>query len=178
MARLWTIGHSTRSIDTFIELLAAAGIERLADVRRFPGSRRLPHFGREALAAALGTAGLQYVHLPDLGGRRTARPDSRNTAWRDPSFRGYADYMATPEFNRALADLISLAVSAPTAIMCAEALWWQCHRGLIADRLKSDGHEVLHILGAGKIEPHPYTSAAQIVDGALSYAAPQTDLFG
>ncbi len=177
MARLWTIGHSTRTIDAFLALLTANGIERLADVRRFPGSRRLPHFGREALSASLESAGLGYEHLPDLGGRRTPRPDSPNTAWRDPSFRAYADYMASPEFNRAMAGLVAMAETARTAVMCAEALWWQCHRGLIADRLKADGHDVVHIIGAGKVQPHPYTSAARIVDGVLWYAPPQTDLF-
>lgn len=174
---LWTIGHSTRTIDEFLALLKGAGVEALADVRRFPGSRRLPHFGQDALAGSLADAGIVYEHFPELGGRRRPRPDSPNTAWRDQGFRGYADYMTTDEFRVGVARLLELAGQKPTAFMCAEALWWQCHRGLIADYLKVRGHEVLHIMGGGKIELHPYTTAAKIVDGALSYASEEGDLF-
>jgi uncharacterized protein (DUF488 family) len=176
--RLWTIGHSTRTFDDFLALLQRADIEALADVRRFPGSRRLPHFGQDALSQALAQAGVVYEHVAELGGRRQARKDSPNTAWRDPAFRGYADYMMTDAFRAGIARLLGLAEQKRTAIMCAEALWWQCHRGLIADHLKAGGHDVLHILGPGKIEPHPFTSAARIVDEALSYASPEGDLFG
>jgi uncharacterized protein (DUF488 family) len=175
--RIWTIGHSTRTFDDFLALLRSADIEALADVRRFPGSRRLPHFGREALTASLLHAGIVYEHFADLGGRRQARKDSPNTAWRDPAFRGYADYMMTGEFRAGIARLLDLAQEKRTAFLCAEALWWQCHRGLIADHLKAAGHDVLHILGPGKIEPHPFTSAARTVDGALSYASAEGDLF-
>ena len=176
-APLWTIGHSTRTIDEFLALLKGAGVEALADVRRFPGSRRLPHFGRDALAGSLVRAGVVYEHFPELGGRRRPRPDSPNTAWRDEGFRGYADYMTTDEFRAGIARLVELAGQKPTAFMCAEALWWQCHRGLIADYLKAGGYEILHIMGGGKIEPHPYTTAAKIVNGALSYASEEGDLF-
>ena len=175
--RLWTIGHSTRSLDEFLALLAPHGIEAIADVRRYPGSRRLPHFGQEALAASLAGARVRYALLPELGGRRRPRPDSPNTAWRDDAFRGYADYMATDEFRAGLARLLELAQGARTAYMCAEALWWQCHRRLISDDLKAAGHDVIHILGPGKTQAHPFTPPARIVDGRLTYAPPQTDVF-
>lgn len=174
---IWTIGHSTRTFDEFLALLRSAEIAALADVRRFPGSRRLPHFGQDLLRDALAAAGISYTHFPELGGRRRPRPDSPNTAWRDQAFRGYADYMMTDEFRAGVARLLAFARQQPTTFMCAEALWWQCHRGLIADDLKAAGHDVLHIMGSGKIEPHPYTSAARIVNGALSYASSEGDLF-
>jgi uncharacterized protein (DUF488 family) len=173
--QIWTIGHSTRTLDEFLALLKSNDIRALADVRRYPGSRRLPHFGRDALAHSLDAIGIAYQHCSDLGGRRRPRTDSPNTAWRNEAFRGYADYMMTDEFRAGIARLQELAQSTPTAIMCAEALWWQCHRGLIADDLKAAGHEVTHIMGPGKIVAHPFTSAARIVDGRLSYAA--ADLF-
>ena len=168
--RIWTIGHSTRTIDEFISLLQENGIKLVADVRMFPGSKRYPQFGREALAKSLGESGIRYEHLPELGGRRKANPDSRNTTWRNASFRGYADYMETEQFQKGIERLLEVAGEAgPTSIMCAESVWWRCHRSLIADYLKTRGVEVLHILGANKVEPHPYTSAARIVDGKLSY---------
>jgi uncharacterized protein (DUF488 family) len=167
--KIWTIGHSTRSLDDFLALLKENNIRALADVRRFPGSRRHPHFGQDQLAGSLASEQIEYVHFPELGGRRNPLPDSANTAWRVPAFRGYADYMTTREFRAGIERLLNLAQNKPTAIMCAEALWWQCHRGLISDFLKSNGHEVLHIMGKNKIEPHPYTSAAQMLDGKLSY---------
>lgn len=168
---LWTIGHSNLTADELLDRLRAHHITVVADVRRFPGSRRHPHFGREALRALLAREGIAYVHLPELGGRRTPRPDSPNTAWRHPSFRGYADYMETPPFAAGLARLLEMAATERVAIMCAEALWWQCHRGLIADALRAAGHHVQHIMATG-VEDHPYTSAARLVDGRLSYAAP------
>ena len=177
MARIWTVGHSTRSFDEFLALLREADIEAVADVRRFPGSRRLPHFGKDALSSALEEAGIVYEHFPELGGRRRPRPDSPNTAWRNEAFRGYADYMMTDDFRHGVTRLLELAGRKRTAFMCAEALWWQCHRSLIADDLKAAGHDVLHIIGVGKIEPHPFTSAARIVNGALSYASTEGDLF-
>ena len=170
MLTIWTIGHSTRGIDEFLALLAEYDIQALADVRRYPGSRRMPQFGRDALRETLNASGLEYVHMVELGGRRRALPDSPNTAWRSEAFRGYADYMMTDEFARAFAALLELAARRRTVIMCAEALWWRCHRGLVSDALKAAGHEVLHILGPRKTEPHPYTSAASIVGGKLSYA--------
>jgi uncharacterized protein (DUF488 family) len=173
--RIWTIGHSTRTIDEFISLLEENGIKLVADVRMFPGSKRYPQFGREALAKSLNAHGIRYEHFPEVGGKRKSKPDSHNTAWRNASFRGYADYMETEQFQKGVERLVGLAREAgPAAIMCAEAVWWRCHRSLISDYLKTRGVKVIHILGANKVEPHPYTSAARIVNGELSYAA---DLF-
>ena len=170
--RVWTIGHSTRSIDTFISLLKANGITVLADVRTWPGSKRYPQFNKEKLSHSLGKAGIRYEHFPELGGRRKAKPDSKNRAWRNESFRGYADYMETEDFDKGVKRLLDLAADAgPAAIMCAEAVWWRCHRSLISDYLKARGVEVLHILGANKVELHPYTPAARIMNGELSYEA-------
>ena len=170
--QLWTIGHSNRTLEQFLELLAGQRIELLADVRRFPGSRRLPHFNQENLCQSLAKANIEYLHFPELGGRR--RPvlaDSPNTAWRNASFRGYADFMMTEEFRAGIERLLKHAREKRTAIMCAEALWWQCHRSLISDYLKAAGYEVIHILSSNKTEEHPFTSAARIVDGKLSYSA-------
>jgi uncharacterized protein (DUF488 family) len=132
----------------------------------------MPQFGSEALTATLQARGLEYLWLPGLGGRRNPLPDSPNTAWRSPAFRGYADYLETEPFSESLAELISMASGMRTAVMCAEAVWWRCHRGLIADVLRWLGFEVLHILGPGSRASHPYTSAAQLEGGRLSYAAP------
>ena len=170
--RIWTLGHSTRSTDTFISLLKPNGIKLLADVRSLPGSKRYPQFNKEKLSDSLGKAGVRYEHFPELGGRRKAKPDSKNRAWRNESFRGYADYMETEEFDNGVKRLLDLAADAgPAAIMCAEAVWWRCHRSLISDYLKVRGIEVMHILDANKTQPHPYTSAARIVNGKLNYAA-------
>ena len=170
--RIWTVGHSTRAIDEFISLIHANDIKLLADVRSLPGSRRYPQFNREMLAGSLGKAGIHYEHFPELGGRRKPRSDSRNLAWRNASFRGYADYMETEEFRKGVERLLDLAAGAgPAAIMCAEAVWWRCHRSLISDYLKARRIEVMHILDANKTQPHPYTSAARVVNGKLSYAA-------
>jgi uncharacterized protein (DUF488 family) len=170
--RIWTIGHSTRTIDIFISLLGEHGIKVLADVRSWPGSKRYPQFNKETLANSLGKTGIRYEHFPELGGRRKPKKDSRNAAWRNASFRGYADYMETEEFRKGVKRLLDLANKAgPTAIMCAEAVWWRCHRALISDFLKVRGIEVIHILDANKTEPHPFTSAAHAVNGKLSYAA-------
>lgn len=176
--RLWTIGHSTRPLDVFLGILAAHRIGAIADVRRFPASRRHPHFAGDALAANLAEAGIAYRWLPQLGGRRVVRPDSPNTGWRNASFRGYADHLASPEFAEGYALLQSLAATRPTAMMCAEAVWWQCHRQLIADVAKAGGADVLHIVDAAKPTPHPYSGPARIVDGRLDYSAPLGDLFG
>jgi uncharacterized protein (DUF488 family) len=170
--RIWTIGHSTRHVDHFASLLEEHGIKVLADVRSLPGSRRYPQFNKEALARSLKQHGIRYEHFPELGGRRKSRNDSRNTAWRNTSFRGYADYMETEDFGKGIKRLLDSADKAgPIAIMCAEAVWWRCHRALISDYLKARGIEVMHILDTNKIEPHPFTSAAHIVDGTLSYAS-------
>jgi uncharacterized protein (DUF488 family) len=176
-AAIWTIGHSTRRLEEFLGLIRAERIELLADVRRYPASRMHPHFNAAALALSLTAAGLRYEAYPELGGRRSPRVDSTNTRWRNASFRGYADYMKTPAFDAALARLKADAKEARTAMMCAEAPWWRCHRALIADALKARGVEVLHIMGEGKLIVHPYTSAASVVDGELYYG-PSRDLFG
>jgi uncharacterized protein (DUF488 family) len=168
MDRIWTIGHSTRTSEELIALLEAHSIRRLADVRQFPASRRYPQFNKATLADSLAAHGISYLHFLELGGRREPRPDSHNGAWRNASFRGYADYMETPEFRDGIKRLIEFVVE-NTAIMCAEALWWRCHRSLIADYLKARGIEVLHIVNQRKVEPHPFTSAARIVNGELSY---------
>ncbi len=167
---VWTIGHSTRPLDAFIATLAAYGIEAIADVRRFPGSRRHPQFGEAALAGALADHGLAYVWLPALGGRRRPAPDSVNTAWRVEAFRGYADHLASEEFAGGLADLVNVACGLRTAMMCSELLWWRCHRGLIADVLTVLGFDVVHILAENESARHPMTPPARIVDGELRYS--------
>ncbi len=170
MPEIYTVGHSNKSIDSFLALLRRHEIQAIADVRRFPMSRRHPHFAMDSLRDLLHTCGIGYEHFPDLGGRRTPRPESMNTNWKKAGFRGYADYMETQEFRNAIAKVIPIAESRPTALLCAEALWWQCHRSLIADYFKSAGWRVLHILSGEKSQEHPYTSAACMVDGKLSYA--------
>jgi uncharacterized protein (DUF488 family) len=187
--QIWTIGHSTRSIEDFISLLEENEIKLLADVRTLPGSKRFPQFNKEALAESLSARGIRYEHFPELGGRRKTKRDSRNTAWRNASFRGYADYMETEQFQKGVERLLAFARNDglgsrrndrdglktvtpwSAAIMCAEAVWWRCHRSLISDYLKASSVEVMHILDANKVEPHPFTSAARIVDGRLSYAS-------
>jgi uncharacterized protein (DUF488 family) len=171
ISRIWTIGHSTRDIADFIGALQANGIKLVADVRLLPGSKRYPHFNQEALQVSLGDVGIRYEHFPELGGRRKPKPDSQNVAWRNEAFRGYADYMETEEFDRGIKRLTALAEQVgPTAIMCAEAVWWRCHRALISDFVKVRGVEVTHIFDAKKNEPHPFTSAATVLNGQLSYA--------
>jgi uncharacterized protein (DUF488 family) len=172
---IWTIGHSTRPIEDFLSLLSGSLIEVIADVRSFPGSRRYPQYGREALAATLDAHAIRYYWLPALGGRRRALPDSPNTAWRNASFRGYADYMSTEEFAKGLVQVLEVSGRARTAMMCSEALWWRCHRSMIADALHVRGIEVVHILDTKHSVVHPMTSAARVVGGVLSYAAPQRD---
>jgi uncharacterized protein (DUF488 family) len=169
MFTVWTVGHSTRSGDEFGQILSAHGIEVLVDVRSFPGSRRYPQFNRATLAESLESIGIKYRHEPRLGGRRRPSADSRNTAWRNSSFRAYADHMETDDFRKGVEGLLELAASARVAVMCAEALWWRCHRSLISDYLKAAGHTVVHILDETKTEDHPFTSAARIVEGKLSY---------
>jgi uncharacterized protein (DUF488 family) len=166
---VWTIGHSTRILDEFIQILRSNEIACLVDVRSFPGSRRYPQFNRKELSEALKGAGIEYRHLASLGGRRKAAADSLNTAWRNESFRAYADHMASEEFKRGVGELLEVARDKRTAIMCAEAVWWRCHRGLISDYLKSERVEVIHLIDEVRSETHPYTTAARIVDGRLSY---------
>lgn len=166
---IWTIGHSTREAEEFLELLLEHQIQALVDVRSFPGSRRYPHFNREQLSQTLESVGVEYKHMPELGGRRKPRPDSKNTAWNNEGFRGYADYMETADFEKGIEVLLELSRRKRTTIMCAEAVWWRCHRSMIADYLKAREVEVTHILSVAKTEIHPYTSVARIVEGRLSY---------
>jgi uncharacterized protein (DUF488 family) len=164
-----TVGHSTRPIKELIEALRSFEIKVLADVRSYPGSKRYPQFNKENLKASLTEAAIAYQHFPELGGRRRARPDSLNMAWRNESFRGYADYMETEAFRDGILRLLEIARVSKTAVMCSEAVWWRCHRSLISDYLKAQGIEVNHIMRTGKSERHPFTSAARIVNGELSY---------
>lgn len=166
---IWTIGHSTRLLPEFLGFLAGPRIESIADVRSFPGSRKYPQYGKEALETALASHAIDYHWLPALGGRRRVSPDSPNTAWRNASFRGYADHMSSQEFTVGLAEPLELACNARTAIMCAEAVWWRCHRSMIADALCVRGIEVVHILDAQHTVVHPMTSPAEIGGGKLSY---------
>jgi uncharacterized protein (DUF488 family) len=175
-ATIWTIGHSTRTLEEFLGLLGEYRIEVIADVRRFPGSRRYPHFASEALAKSLPAHDIAYQWMPKLGGRRKVQPDSPNTAWRNASFQGYADYTATAEFAEGLAELLKLAAGKRTTLMCAEAVWWRCHRSIVSDVLKLRGIEVIHIIDARHTTVHPYTSPARIVEGRLSYAGAQEEL--
>jgi uncharacterized protein (DUF488 family) len=173
--RIWTTGHSTRTIDEFISLLKGNEIELLVDVRAWPSSKRYPQFNKETLAESLTAHGIRYEHFPELGGKRKSNPDSRNTAWRNVSFRGYADYMQTEQFQKGIERLLDVAAKAgPTAIMCAEAVWWRCHRRIIADYLLARGIEVRHILAPGKIEPATLTPGATVeAEGKVSYRDPE-----
>lgn len=172
VATIFTIGHSTRTADAFVALLHEHGISALADVRRFPGSRRHPHFGREALAERLAAEGIAYHHLAALGGRRDPRPDSPNTGWRNAAFRAYADHMDGEEFGEAVDGLIALAEARPTAVMCAEAVPWRCHRNLLADTLVARGHDVVHILAGNSSRAHTLNPLARKgPDGRLTYPA-------
>ena len=164
-----TVGHSTHPIEEFVRILNAHGIRRLVDVRTIPRSRRNPQFNRESLRTSLPAAGIEYRHLPGLGGLRHPRKDSMNTGWRNASFRGYADYMQTPEFSENLDHLMELAADAPTAIMCAEAVPWRCHRSLIADALLARGVAVMEILSATKSQPHAMTPFAKGAGGQVTY---------
>jgi uncharacterized protein (DUF488 family) len=166
---IWTIGHSTRPLDAFLLLLSQYRLEAVADVRRFPGSRRQPQYESATLRTALAEHEIAYQWLPALGGRRRPRSDSPNTAWRHAGFRGYADHIGSAEFADGLAALLELSARQRTTLLCAEALWWRCHRALIADVLCVRGIEVVHILDAKHAVVHPYTSAARIVHGQLSY---------
>ena len=172
---VWTIGHSTRPLDAFLALLSEYRLQAVADVRRFPGSRRYPQYARPALSVVLAEQRIAYHWLPALGGRRRPLPDSPNVAWRNSSFRGYADHIASAEFARGLDELLTLSGRLRTALMCAEAVWWRCHRALIADVLRARGIEVVHILDAKHAVVHPYTAPARVIDGKLSYSSSQDD---
>ena len=168
---IWSVGHGARSLGEFTETLRAAEVKALADVRLIPGSRRHPHFGAQSLEASLAEIGVLYVHLPELGGRREPRTDSPHRALRVAAFRGYADHMSSEEFARGYDHLTSLARESRTAFMCAETLWWRCHRRLIADRLTVDGWTATHLFAPGKSEPHVLWDAARTLDEHLVYDA-------
>lgn len=176
MKAIWTIGHSTRSIDDFIGLLRSFEIGQLADVRHFPGSRKFPHFNKPELQSSLLKAGIQYHHLVSLGGRRKPDPNSKNTGWRHPAFRGYADYMGTDDFRNGIITLEKIGSAQRTAYMCSEAVWWRCHRSLISDYLKVKGWQVNHIMDVAKSSEHPYTSPARVINNELSYTSDELKL--
>jgi uncharacterized protein (DUF488 family) len=170
VATFCTLGHSTRSLDEFVAVLQAHSVQTLVDIRSFPMSRRLPHFNREALEKALAEAGIRYVWLKELGGRRKKlRDDSPNVALRNESFRNYADYMLTEEFRSGAAELIKLAEQSRTAYMCAERVYFHCHRMLVSDWLVAHGHEVLHIDGTGPVRRHELMAEARLIDGDVIY---------
>lgn len=166
---IWTIGHSTRPMEEFISMLHSFNIELVADIRSFPGSRKFPQYNKEALSVSLPQNNIQYVHLKNLGGRRKVKPDSKNTAWRNAAFRGYADYMETDAFKEGITTLEKIALKQRTAYMCSEAVWWRCHRSMVSDYLKVRGWKVMHIMGIAKDEEHPYTAPSKIVNGELRY---------
>lgn len=167
---IYTIGHSTRDINSFIDLLLQHNITVLVDVRRFPGSKKFPQFNKEDLAQSLKDRSIEYVPMDGLGGRRKPKEDSKNTVWRNKSFQAYADYMETDEFKEAVIELKQMAQKSTTAIMCSEALWWRCHRALISDFLKVEGWYIEHIISKTNVQEHPYTTAAKVVDNKLFYS--------
>jgi uncharacterized protein (DUF488 family) len=170
-SEVFTIGHSARSINEFVDLLKAHGVKHVVDVRTVPRSLRNPQFSIDSLPEALATEGIAYEHMPSLGGFRHPRPDSPNGGWRNTSFRGFADYMQTPEFEQALDALVDRARREPTAIMCAEALPWRCHRSLMSDALTLRGETVEHIMSADSARPHRLTPFARVEDGRATYPA-------
>ena len=176
LKRIYTIGHSTRSLEEFVSLLREHGVTRLADIRRYPGSRRHPHFSGDSLQRTLPEHGIEHVHFESLGGRRRPAKSSPNGAWENEQFRGYADHMASEEFAAGLGELERLAQERRVAIMCAEAWWVRCHRRLIADALTARGWRVLHLAANGRLEEHELTEFAVVEDGVVTYPAPQTSL--
>src|SRR5579872_7154704 len=172
-----TIGHSNRSIEAFLDMLSAHGVQLLVDVRTMPQSRYNPQFNKDNLPGSLATRGIGYRHMPGLGGLRRARKDSTNIGWRNPHFRGYADYMQTEEFARNLDELVTLDGEQRVAIMCAEAVPWRCHRSLVADALTARGIPVSHIMSASQANPHKMTSFARVEGESVYYPAETLDLF-
>lgn len=166
---IWTIGHSTHSLDEFIAMLHSFNIEHIVDIRSLPGSRKFPHFNKEALEVSLPQNNIKYTHLKKLGGRRKVNPNSKNTSWRHASFRGYADYMETNSFTEGIKELTEIAQQQKTAYMCSEAVWWRCHRSMVSDYLKPQGWNVQHIMQIEKSNEHPYTQPARVEDGKLTY---------
>lgn len=172
---IYTIGHSTRTIEEFLELLFSFDIKILADIRRLPGSRKYPQFDQDALKKSLEENGIVYIYIADLGGRRPAKKESKNTTWRNKSFQGYADYMETESFANGAAELARYALEKPTAMMCSEAVWWRCHRSMVSDYFKAKGWEVLHIMALGKVTEHPYTAPARVVGDQVFYSEERAD---
>ena len=170
---IYTIGHSTHPLDEFLALLRSFSISLVVDIRSFPTSKRYPQFSKENLDRSLNENSIGYLHLVKLGGRKKPVVGSINTRWRNMAFRGYADYMETHDFKGAVSQLEDRAISQKVAFMCAEAVWWSCHRSLISDYLKIKGWKVMHIMGPGKSNEHPYTSAARITGGQLRYDEPE-----
>lgn len=167
---IYTIGHSTRAIAEFLDLLKSFNIKIVADIRSLPGSRKFPQFNQENLKLSLEENGIEYIYIANLGGRRKVNPDSKNTTWRNKSFQAYADFMETDSFENGMGNLTKLALKKPTAMMCSEAVWWRCHRSMVSDYLKAKGWEVLHIMSRGKATEHPYTSSARIVGEKVCYS--------
>ncbi|NJY62561.1 DUF488 domain-containing protein [Salinimicrobium sp. CDJ15-81-2] len=168
-SEIFTVGHSTRSLEEFLNILNNFGIEVLVDVRRYPGSRRSPHFNKEKLKNSMPENGIFYHHFEDLGGRRKTNKNSTNTGWRLLSFRGYADFMETDIFRKAVKKLEEVARRSRVAYMCSETVWWSCHRALISDLLKLRGWKVTHLMAINKTMEHPYTKPAEIINGKLKY---------
>jgi uncharacterized protein (DUF488 family) len=166
---IWTIGHSNRTIEIFIDILQSHSIQLVVDVRQYPGSRKYPYFNKEPFQLSLHENSIGYVHLIELGGRRKPAKDSPNITWKNDAFRAYADYMETDAFAKAVNKLEQIAAKQNTAYMCSEAVWWSCHRSMISDYLKANGWKVMHIMDINKATEHPYTSPAKIVDGKLTY---------
>lgn len=166
---VWTIGHSTHSLDELVAMLHSFNIETVVDIRSYPGSRKFPQFNKEALEVSLPENNIEYLHLKKLGGRRKVNPESKNTTWRHTAFRGYADYMESESFAEGIKELIVIALEKRTAYMCSEAVWWRCHRSMVSDYLKAHGWDVQHIMGVNKASEHPYTQPARIVAGELTY---------
>lgn len=166
---IYTIGHSSRSLEEFISMLQSFSVKYLVDIRRFPNSGKYPHFNKQHLELYMPEHNIKYAHIEQLGGRRQEVKDSLNNRWRNASFRGYADYIQTQEFKSAIGELEKIAEKETTAFMCSEAVWWRCHRSMVSDYLKAKGWDVEHIMAVNKIEEHPYTSPARIVNGKVFY---------
>jgi uncharacterized protein (DUF488 family) len=166
---IWTIGHSTHSFEVFVTMLQTFKIKSIVDIRKYPGSRKFPQFNKDVLEISLPQNNIQYAHLKDLGGRRKVNPESKNISWRNAAFRGYADYMETDAFKEGVNVLEETALKQRTAYMCSEAVWWRCHRSMVSDYLKARCWKVMHIMGIGKEQEHPYTAPARIVNGELTY---------
>lgn len=168
-AVIYTIGHSTHTVEVFIAMLQSFKVKTIVDIRRFPGSRKFPQFDQENLKTALEEVGIQYISMLELGGRRKPNKDSKNTSWKNESFRGYADYMETIAFSNAVVKLEKIGLLQTTAYMCSEAVWWRCHRSMVSDYLKAKGWNVLHIMGIDKVQEHKYTAPAKVVGSNVFY---------